>query len=96
VQKDITMTETAGKTEMGAAASNVYSNSAQLYLVKHVGNCGTGNGGGTKGGRSVNETAIHRNNRIQNQAHSIRNMKRNQFGRPCASLVALHLTNYSI
>jgi hypothetical protein len=70
-ERDVTMTETAGETKMGAASSNNYSNSAQLCQVVRVDNSGAGDRGGTKGGRSVLARATKRKKRIRNLAHSI-------------------------
>jgi len=70
-ERDVTMTETAGETEMGTATANDLSNSAQLWQVVRVGTCGAGDGCGTNGGRSVLGRATKRKAKIRNRAHSI-------------------------
>jgi len=47
-QRDVTMAETAGETEMGAAASNYSSNLAQLRQILHADLCRAGDGSGMK------------------------------------------------
>jgi hypothetical protein len=52
-ERDLTITETAGETEMGTAATNDWSNSPQLCRDVHVANSGAENRGGIKGRCSV-------------------------------------------